>query len=156
MADLIVHLELDEADDATADAAASVLQTQLSALPEVEEAEAAAQRTRFTGVEVVAVVSVAIALTKGAREIAEEVPKLVRAIMAAVKDLKRLPAGEEAESAKVGEPARVRRITLNAGDRQLVLENPSEVDVEALARTWAAGGDQPPYGGPPTSQGSTT
>jgi hypothetical protein len=146
MADVTIHMELEKADQATLDAAASAVQARLAALPEVEQAEAQADTVRFTGVEVVAAITVAVALTKGTRELAEEVPKLIETLK---KQFARgfdrpQAASDEAEPAKGEEPLRVGRMVFRAGDREVILENPSEADVEALARVWASGDDQSP------------
>jgi hypothetical protein len=88
MAELALHFEMTPGTDLPQ--AAALLQERLASLPSVEEVAAAPERPRMTGLEIVAAITVAVTIVKGATELTEEVRKFIAEVARLMKDLKGL------------------------------------------------------------------
>jgi hypothetical protein len=88
MAELLMHFEL--ADGQEASATAQTLQKKLGELPGVSEAEALPDKTRLTGVEVIAAISAAVVVLHHGRDLVAELNKLLPELKKLVRNMKGL------------------------------------------------------------------
>ena len=88
--EIFLSFEIEEGADGQA--LAREVQEMLMALPAVSEAEADVESTRLTGAEVVAAIAVGVLVTRGARELVEELNLLIPQIAQMVRGIRGLKA----------------------------------------------------------------
>ena len=88
MAELLMHFELAAGQEASA--TAQTLQKKLGELPGVSEAEALPDKTRLTGVEVIAAISAAVVVLHHGRDLVAELNKLLPELKKLVRNMKGL------------------------------------------------------------------
>ena len=88
MAELTLHFEMTPGTDLPR--AAALLQERLAGLPSVQEVDAAPEEPKFTGLEIIAAITAAVAIVKGARELTEEVRLLISEVKGLIGDIEGL------------------------------------------------------------------
>jgi len=88
MAELALHFEMTPGTDLPR--AAALLKERLAGLPSVQEADAAPEEPRVSGVEIIAAIMAVVTIVKGARELTEEVRQLIAEVKGLIGDIEGL------------------------------------------------------------------